>query len=273
MPTSMYTGSCLCGDIAFTVEGPIEHIDHCHCSMCRKTHGAAFATFGGAAPEGFSWVSGEQQARRYRSSPVGSRFFCPRCGSVVPSKSPDVAVAVALGSISDDPVSRPKAHFFVGSKAPWHDIVDDLPQFAEYPPEFGFDASATSRPARTAPTPGAIGGSCLCGAVAFEYLGTPLRMVNCHCGNCRRATSAAYATTVTVEVDVFRWLSGEADVTGYESGGGEHSRTAFCRSCGSPMPRPGGDALMDIPAGCLDDDPGIKPAVDQAWTGSRLVAE
>ena len=194
----------------------------------------------GRASEDFRMLRGAGLARRYRSSAKGSRLFCPRCGSVVPAKIADKPVAIALGNITEDPVARPKAHFFVGSKAPWHDIVDDLPQFEEYPPAFGFDASKTGPPARTAPTPGATGGSCLCGAVAFEFTGTPLGMTNCHCRDCRRAMSAAFATTVAVErATLCRWLSGERDVVRYTSSRSPHATSAFCGICGSPVPRSG----------------------------------
>jgi hypothetical protein len=32
----------------------------------------------------------------------------------------------------DDPGIRPSAHIFVGSKAPWFTITDDLPQYREH---------------------------------------------------------------------------------------------------------------------------------------------
>ena len=169
----MYSGSCLCGDIAFVVDGPIEHVDQCHCSMCRKAHGAAFATYGGSAAGDFRMLRGETLVRRYRSSPVGTRLFCPRCGSVVPMKIADKPVAIALGNVAQSPAARPKSHFFVGSKAPWHDIADDLPRFDEYPASFGFDASVTRQPERALALSSRSdsGGSCLCGAVAYRVRG------------------------------------------------------------------------------------------------------
>lgn len=258
----MYSGSCLCGDIAFAVDGPIEHIDQCHCSMCRKAHGAAFATYGGAAAEDFRMVRGEGLARRYRSSAKGSRLFCPRCGSVVPAKIADKPVAIALGNVDQDPVARPKAHFFVESKAPWHDIVDDLPRFDEYPASFGFDSSTSGPPPRTAPPPGATGGSCLCGTVTFEYAGKPIHMVNCHCRACRRAMSAGFATFVTVEREAFRWLAGESNVVRYSGTGSAHSCAAFCGICGSPMPRSVPSGRIDIPAGSLEGDPSVRPTAN-----------
>ena len=37
-------GGCLCGDVRFTVDWPSKWIAHCHCSMCRRAHGAAYVT-------------------------------------------------------------------------------------------------------------------------------------------------------------------------------------------------------------------------------------
>ena len=252
----MLTGSCLCGDIAFEVAGPIDQIGHCHCSMCRKFHGAAFATFGIAAPEDFRWRQGEEKVSHYKSSTHGWRNFCPRCGSGVPACPPDGPFAlIPLGNVAEDPGTRPTLHFFVGSKAPWHTIVDDLPRHPEYPPEFGPEAHAVDRPTRTARTPGATGGSCLCGTVSYEFDGAPARMVNCHCSRCRRQVSAAHATMIGVEHDAFRWLSGEQQVVNYKMPEAKIKGTAFCRTCGSIMPRWRDGEHMQIPAGSLDDDP------------------
>ena len=253
----MLTGSCLCGDIAFQISGPVEQIGHCHCSMCRKSHGAAFATFGVATPEDFRWRQGQDNTVHYRSSDTGWRNFCPRCGSAVPGLPRGGPFAlVPLGSVAEDPTSGPRLHFFVGSKAPWHTIVDDLPRHDAWPPDFGADAVAVDLPRRTAKTPGATGGSCLCGAVAFEYDGAPDMMVNCHCSRCRRTMSAAYATMVMVGHDAFRWLSGEQQVVNYKMPDAKVKGTAFCRVCGSQVPRRRDETNMHIPAGCLDDDPG-----------------
>ena len=166
----MLTGSCLCGDIVFAIDGPIETMAHCHCSMCRKFHGSAFATFGTTAPEHFRWVRGAQRIRSYQSSAQGYRQFCPHCGSAVPMHGEDLPFAlVPMGNVAEDPGTRPQLHFFAGSMAPWHSIVDDLPRHDEYPPEFGPAPVSVERPARQPRTPGATAGSCLCGAVAFEF--------------------------------------------------------------------------------------------------------
>ena len=166
----MLTGTCLCADIAFEIDGPVDTVGHCHCSMCRKFHGSAFATFGTTALEDFRWVRGAERVRTYRSSAEGYRHFCPRCGSAVPMSGEGQPFAlVPMGNVAEDPGTRPRLHFFTGSMAPWHTIVDDLPRHESYPAEFGPDAIAVDRPSRKPKTPGAIGGSCLCGAVAFEF--------------------------------------------------------------------------------------------------------
>ena len=39
---------------------------------------------------------------------------------------------VSLGVLVDSPTRVPDHHIYVGSKAPWYEITDDLPQNEEY---------------------------------------------------------------------------------------------------------------------------------------------
>ena len=126
----MIRASCLCGDVRFEIGGTLSGASHCHCSMCRKAHGAAFGTYAAAKASDFRVVSGENRITRYRSSAGIVRTFCVRCGSTLQwlrESKPDV-VDVALGVLDDDPGVRQACHIYVGSKAPWHEITDDLPQ-------------------------------------------------------------------------------------------------------------------------------------------------
>ncbi|TMB48664.1 MAG: GFA family protein, partial [Deltaproteobacteria bacterium] len=116
-------GTCLCGDVAFEADAPFEFMGHCHCSMCRKHHGAAFSSALAVHPSRFRWLRGAEGIRRYESSPGGSRPFCGRCGSAVPGEAGQI-VFIAPGLLDDDPEMRPQAHIFVASKAPWHEIAD-----------------------------------------------------------------------------------------------------------------------------------------------------
>ena len=54
----MVKGSCLCGGVQYEVGGELNLMANCHCSMCRKHHGAAFVTFVGANPSDSTWCSG-----------------------------------------------------------------------------------------------------------------------------------------------------------------------------------------------------------------------
>lgn len=127
-------GSCLCGTVTYEVLESFEFMGNCHCSMCRKSNGAAFATWGIIKAESFRWTSGEESVQEYESSPGRQRCFCKKCGSALVSSHGGVVGEVVVGSVDGDPVSRPREHIFVGSKAPWHDITDSLPQYEEWPP-------------------------------------------------------------------------------------------------------------------------------------------
>src|SRR5262245_41327717 len=133
----MIRGSCLCGTVRFEVTTPFEGMHHCHCSMCRKSHGAAFSTFAQTKQSGIRMASGEKNVRDYRSSENVVRSFCADCGSNLffHFKPLPELVWVAVGSLDDDPIMRPEAHIFAASIAPWDEITDDLPQHDEYPPQ------------------------------------------------------------------------------------------------------------------------------------------
>src|SRR3954470_5361321 len=129
----MIGGSCLCGQIKYELSGGVELINHCHCSMCRKAHGAAFGSFLHASSDGFRWTAGESLVERYESSPGNVRAFCRVCGSNMPVLD-HKSVTIPAGTLDDDPGVRPMLHIFTGSKAPWFDIDGSLPQFKEFAP-------------------------------------------------------------------------------------------------------------------------------------------
>lgn len=127
----MIEGGCLCGEVRYAVDGQIGQVSHCHCSMCRRIHGAAFGTYGAVPKDNFHWLSGAELVTNYRSSDSLERTFCSRCGSTLQAileAEPDF-IYVTLGTMDGDPGCRPECHIFVGSKAPWHEITDALPQF------------------------------------------------------------------------------------------------------------------------------------------------
>ncbi len=103
---------------------------HCHCSMCRKAHGAAFVTFIEILRSDFRYKRGESLVERYESSPGCQRLFCRCCGSSLRFESVDAdEVWLAAGSVDGDPGCRPDSHIFVASRAPWILVEDGLQKF------------------------------------------------------------------------------------------------------------------------------------------------
>jgi hypothetical protein len=129
----MVRGTCLCGGIQYEIDGPLGRVVNCHCSMCRKATGAAFRTRARVATSAFRWVRGEDLVSRYESSPGETRTFCRICGATLPTffrDHPD-ELGLPMGTLDDDPGVRPSAHVWVDSKAPWWEITDEVPQYAE----------------------------------------------------------------------------------------------------------------------------------------------
>ncbi len=132
--THPYRGSCLCGVVRFEVDEFLPQVAHCHCSMCRKFHGAAYATIAGVSRSKFRWVEGEDGLKRYTAENGTTRTFCSHCGSSMMFSSPRApqdVVEIALGTVDGDVPIEPNAHIFVGSSANWTELRDDLPQYDE----------------------------------------------------------------------------------------------------------------------------------------------
>ncbi len=103
-------------------------------------------------------------------------------------------------------------------------------------------------------------GSCLCGSVTYQFSGPELVFQYCHCSRCRKFTGSAYAANIIVNPEQFEWLSGESSVGRFEYPEARHFATCFCIRCGSSLPwlAKSGRSVI-IPAGTLDEDPGIRP--------------
>lgn len=132
----MIRGSCLCRSVRYAVLGALSRATNCHCSQCRKAHGAAFGSYAlGVKWTDFKLISGEGEIGSYETPPGVRRTFCKRCGSTLQfiRDSRPESFSLALGTLDDDPGIQPSAHIFVGSKAPWFEITDALPQYRERP--------------------------------------------------------------------------------------------------------------------------------------------
>ncbi len=129
--SNSYKGSCLCGAVQFIVDSEINDVSHCHCSMCRKAHGAAFATYGNVPSQSHHFTSGESSLKVYPSSDSVERLFCSTCGSPLLWRDavhfPGIA-SFPLGSLDSAFTTPVQRHIFAASKAPWHQITDHWPQ-------------------------------------------------------------------------------------------------------------------------------------------------
>jgi hypothetical protein len=131
---AMIRGCCLCGGIRFEIDAA-RSLTHCHCKNCRKLSGAAFASYLHVDTDKFRFISGEELIQRFESAPGSFRNFCRVCSSTVPGKAAYLTtVSIPAGLLDGDPGVRPRLHVFVGSRAPWWEITDDLPQHDKWVP-------------------------------------------------------------------------------------------------------------------------------------------
>jgi hypothetical protein len=130
-------GSCLCGAVMFEVTGEERRFYHCHCRRCRKATGTGHASNLFLQPGKLNFLSGADQVRSFKP-PDATRFsnvFCSQCGGRVPRQlvGSDM-VMVPAGSLDDEPLLKPQARIFKGSRTSWSCEGDTLPAFPEYAP-------------------------------------------------------------------------------------------------------------------------------------------
>lgn len=117
-------GSCLCGAVRYTVDGPMRPVIACHCVQCRKTSGHYVAAT--SAPREAVAIQGE--VRWYKSSDTAHRGFCPVCGSSLFWDGPGVHLSIMAGTLDGDPGVRIGGHIYCADKGAYYDILDDVPQ-------------------------------------------------------------------------------------------------------------------------------------------------
>lgn len=127
-----YKGQCLCGGIQYEADQIDAKIGHCHCTMCRKFHGAAFSTFGTTPVSAFRWLKGEELLSTFTANNGTKRKFCQCCGSSLvfePAKQNDL-IEFALATLDQAPSLSPDAHIFTNTKVDWINIdADGLPKY------------------------------------------------------------------------------------------------------------------------------------------------
>lgn len=120
-------GSCLCGSIRYEVSDAFVFAANCHCSACRRATGAAFKPFARIHSKELLVTQGEGNFLTFGNNQASDER-CKTCGSLLFSRVERGFVHVAMGTLVDSPSISPTDHIFVGSKASWFTIADDLPQ-------------------------------------------------------------------------------------------------------------------------------------------------
>ncbi|MFY0663285.1 MAG: GFA family protein [Natronospirillum sp.] len=77
----MHQGSCLCGQVTYTLDETLHRIDLCHCSVCRKAHGTVLSAGASVSASAFNITTGNELLSNFESSPGKRRFFCANCGT------------------------------------------------------------------------------------------------------------------------------------------------------------------------------------------------
>lgn len=122
------SGSCLCKAVVFQVDLPTLYCGHCHCSMCRKNHGAGYVTWFAVPRTRFRVIEGQSSIERYQSSEGGWREFCKRCGSPLFANDGETNILVSLG-VMDEPIDRkPDEHWFFADRIDWVPVDQSLPE-------------------------------------------------------------------------------------------------------------------------------------------------
>lgn len=128
------TGRCLCGDLTYEASGVLAPVINCHCTFCRRVHGAPFTTVAFLPASALVQQPSSSEPARF-TTPLGNvRHFCGRCSTPVYNTRPGLDVAcLVVSSLEEEFQPSPWFHANTESMAPWFEIRDDLPRFETWP--------------------------------------------------------------------------------------------------------------------------------------------
>ncbi len=122
------TGGCQCGDVRYRVTGDVRHGSICHCRMCQRASGNAFAPL--VEVTGVAW---QGAPGRYASSDIAERGFCTTCGTPLFYRQFRTDVTeLMMGTLDDPNAIDPIKHNGVESMVSWLHFADDLPRNQTY---------------------------------------------------------------------------------------------------------------------------------------------
>ncbi|MEZ6852355.1 GFA family protein [Halodesulfovibrio aestuarii] len=128
-----HTGSCLCGEVTFEVDGDFENFFLCHCERCRKDTGSAHAANLFSSTAQLRWLSGKENVKTFNFKSTGHiKSFCSVCGSALPNIQMDgTLLVIPAGCLDSDVPIKPQGHIYVANKANWDNELQNIPEFEQ----------------------------------------------------------------------------------------------------------------------------------------------
>lgn len=117
-----FTGTCLCGEITFTITRPFHTMGHCYCSLCRIPRAGVYKHWAMLGHNQFHWTGGQEAIESVEVDQGRAHLRCSYCKDVLVSQEDGVLPKVAVDAV--DSGERPVAHIFVANRAVWHEIAD-----------------------------------------------------------------------------------------------------------------------------------------------------
>lgn len=128
------TGECFCGEVSYQLDGALGDATSCHCSRCRKAFNAQASASALVDASQFRWLSGEELLTSYVGEHGYGLQFCQLCGSTLCTIYRGEVFQLSLGCVNGDPDIEIGQHIFVGSKATWEHLPENIVKFKEGPP-------------------------------------------------------------------------------------------------------------------------------------------
>lgn len=123
----MRTGSCLCGAVAYAVEGEMKPPVACHCKECRQQSGHHFAA--SETREDALTLTRDEGLAWFKTSDFASRGFCKFCGSTMFwNRDASPLIHVLAGTLDAPTGLRMGAHMWTSQKGDYYEITDGLRQ-------------------------------------------------------------------------------------------------------------------------------------------------
>lgn len=127
MAIEMASGGCQCGAVRYRAVLQAETAHICHCRMCQKAMGNAYAPLVSAATATLTWTRGAPAT--FRSSATVDRGFCATCGTPLFYRATDGSdTALTIGSLDDPALAPPLHQYGMEAELAWARETADLPQ-------------------------------------------------------------------------------------------------------------------------------------------------